>query len=327
MRSPLLSRVALVVNQASRRGDAQAAYAESLIRAAQGSGSRSTEGRSRLTLHPATEGPGLPAALDAALATGPDLLVVGGGDGTLALAADRVAGTGVVLGVLPLGTANDAARTLGLPRDLPAAVDTLISGRVVDVDLGRAGDRAFLNVASVGLSVGVTERLRPGLKKRLGPLAYPVATLAAYRAHEPFAARLEFPDGDHPTLELDDLLQVAVGNGRHHGGGTTVSPTASIDDQRLDVYAIVRGRTRDHVSIARLLKDGSFVEHERVHHLTTPRVRLVTRPGLPVNLDGEVVTRTPLTLGVERNAVHVVVPQDSAAATLDGPQRRRHGRP
>ncbi len=315
MRSPLLSRTALVINEASRTGAARSAYAESLIRAAQGRWGR-------LSLHPATTGRGLAAALDDALATGPDLLVVGGGDGTLALAAEKVAGTGVVLGVLPLGTANDAARTLGLPRDLPGAVDTLISGEVVDVDLGRADGRAFLNVASVGLSVGVTERLGPVLKKRLGPLAYPVATLAAYRAHTPFSARLEFPDGDHPTLALHDLLQVAVGNGRHHGGGTTVSPTASIDDQRLDVYAIERGRARDHVLIARLLKDGTFVDHERVHHLTTTAVRLVTDPALPVNLDGEVVAATPLTFGVEHNAVHVVMPRGGAAARLDRPQRR-----
>lgn len=317
MRSPLLSRTALVVNEASRTGAARSAHAETLIRAAQGRWGR-------LSLHPAGTGQGLAAALDEALAGAPDLLVVGGGDGTLALAADKVAGTGVVLGVLPLGTANDAARTLGVPRDLAGAVDTLISGEVVDIDLGRADGRAFLNVASVGLSVGVTERLRPGLKKRLGPLAYPVATLGAYRTHVPFAARLEFPDGDHPTLELDDLLQVGVGNGRHHGGGTTVSPTASIDDQRLDVYAIQRGRARDHVSIARLLKDGTFVEHERVRHLTTTAVRLVTDPPMPVNLDGEVVATTPLTFGVDRDAVHVVVPRGGTAARLDRPVGRRH---
>ena len=115
--------------------------------------------------------------------------------------------------------------------------------------------------------------------------------MSAYRRHTPFSARLEFPTGERGPLELRDLLQVAVGNGRHYGGGNAVSPTAGIDDHILDVYAIERGRLRDHVSIARLFTDGSFVEHERVHHLTTRCVRLVTEPLLPVNLDGELAAK------------------------------------
>lgn len=257
--------------------------------------------------------------LRAAAATHPDLLVVGGGDGSISCAAGSVAGTRIALGVLPLGTANDFARTLQVPNDLPSAVAALADGHVVDVDLGRVGTTPFLNVASIGLSVGVTEKLSPRLKKRLGPLAYPVATLAAYRAHEPFGARLEFPDGDHEPIELDDLLQVAVGNGRHYGGGNAVSPTASLDDHLLDVYAIVRGRLREHVSIARLLKDGSFVDHERVQHVATRHVRVLTEPSLGVNLDGEISASTPAEFTVERNAVHVVVPEHSDAAVLDGP--------
>ena len=159
-------------------------------------------------------------------------------------------------------------------RGLVAPVDTLVTGRVVDVELGRVDIRAYLNVASVGLSVAVTQRLTPGLKRRLGRFAYPAATLAAYRDHRPFAARLELDDGS--VLELTDLMQVAVGNGRHYGGGLTVAPDASIDDHLLDVYAVEQGRLRDHVSVARLLRSGHLVEHERVHHVTTRRLRLVT---------------------------------------------------
>jgi diacylglycerol kinase family enzyme len=172
--------------------------------------------------------------------------------------------------------------------------------------------------------VGVTEALSPGLKRRLGRFAYPVAALRAYRRHVPFRGRMEFPDGDHDVLDLDDLLQVAVGNGRHYGGGNTVSPGAGIDDHILDVYAIERGRLRHRINVARLLKDGTFVEHEGVHHVTTRKVRLITDPVLPVNLDGEILARTPSLFEIERNAVHVVVPQDSSAAILDG---RRASRP
>ncbi|GAA5150317.1 lipid kinase [Nocardioides marinquilinus] len=309
-----LAEVALVVNGASRRGRAALGAVHERLLAA---------GAGTVRSFPSEDGAGLGAALDRALETQPDLLVVGGGDGTIGAAAGRVAGTDTVLGVLPLGTANDFARTLEIPAatgpaGLEAAVDAVVAGRVVDVDLGRAGPRPFLNVASMGLSVAVTARLTPGMKRRLGPLAYPAATALAYRNHQPFSARLEFPDGDHPTLEVSDLLQVAVGNGRHYGGGYTVAPGAGLDDGTLDVYCIEKGRVRDHVSIARLFKHGEFVEHERVHHAVTTSVRVVTSPSVPVNLDGEVVTTTRLSFRLERNALNVVVPADSRAARWDG---------
>jgi diacylglycerol kinase family enzyme len=167
--------------------------------------------------------------------------------------------------------------------------------------------------------MAVTEALSPRLKRILGPLAYGIATLGAYTGHKAFGARLEFPEGDHEPLEFDDLLQVAVGNGRHYGGGNTVSPTAGIDDHTLDIYAILAGPLHEQVSIARFLKDGSFIEHDRVCHLTSRHVRLVTGEPLPVNLDGEIATTTPADFTIQRNAVHVVAPQSSNSALFDGP--------
>lgn len=302
------SSVALVVNTGARQG------AVAMHRAERHLLQNPPASLSSRAVHCGDE---LVRALDEVTADAPDLLVVGGGDGTVSCAAERVAGTDTVLVVLPLGTANDFARTLEIPSDVDAAVRSVLTGEVVDVDLGRVGPRAFVNVASMGLSVAVTERLTPGLKRRLGPVAYPVATLAAFRGHRGFSARLEFDDGDHDPVELDDLLQVAVGNGRHYGGGNTVAPNASLDDHLLDVYAIERGRLGDHVSIARLLRSGRFVDHERVHHLTTRRVRVVTDEPLPVNLDGEIAAATPAEFSVERNALRVAVPRGSRAARLD----------
>ena len=308
-------KVAVVVNAASRRGAAGYERAVELLGHA---------GVPVATKRAVASGSELSGAVEQAVADGHDLVVVGGGDGSVGGAAGVIAGTEVALGVLPLGTANDFARTVQVPSELEAACETLAHGKVVDIDLGRVDGRAYVNVALVGLSVGVTRALTAELKRRLGPVAYPVAALRAYAQHQPFSARLEFPGSDLEALEFDDLLQVAVGNGRHYGGGNTMSPTAGIDDDLLDVYAIVRGRLWDHVSIARLLKDGTFIEHERVHHLTTRQVRLVTEPSLPVNLDGEIVTNTPSVFEIERNAVNVVVPQHATSAAIDGPRARRY---
>lgn len=307
-------RAAVVVNTGSRQGAKAYETAVAALR---------RNGVPVATTRPVVTGEELRPTLEQVMREGHDLVIVGGGDGTVGCAADLAAGSDVTLGILPLGTANDLARTLQIPRAVSEACATLAHGKVVDIDLGRADGRAFLNVASVGLSIGVTEALTPAMKRRLGPLAYPLATLRAYRRHRPFRARLEFPDGDHAPVDLSNLLQVAVGNGRHYGGGNAVSPTAGIDDHLLDIYTIERGRLHEHVSIARLLKDGSFVYHDRVQHLTTRRVRLWCDPSQALNLDGEIATTTPTLFEVERNAVHVVIPADAQSASLDGRRSRQ----
>jgi YegS/Rv2252/BmrU family lipid kinase len=249
--------------------------------------------------------------------SGYGLLILGGGDGSVSSVVDFLAHHSVVLGLLPLGTANDFARTLGIPSDIEKACETIAGGRVVDVDLGLAGDNFYVNVASVGLSVGVTQALSPGLKRRIGALAYPTAAIRAFLSHESFAARLTFPDGDHEPVEYERLLQVAVGNGRFYGGGMVVAPDSGIDDRSLDIYAIELGRHRDLIGAARYLKSGDFIRNESVGHYRTERVRLETEPEQPVNIDGEVVTRTPQDFSVVHNALKVLVAPESTSARRD----------
>jgi diacylglycerol kinase (ATP) len=308
MNPPAFKKAALVVNTGSRSG----AHAFD-------------EARGRLTelgiplqnTFPLKNPARLPETVREAVEDGCDLVVVGGGDGTISSAVDELAGRSVVLGVLPLGTANDFARTLQIPFELEPACEAIAGGKVVDVDLGLVGDNYFVNVASAGLAVRVTRALSSQLKSRLGPLAYPVATVRAFRQHQPFRARLEFPDGDNEPFEVDDLLQLAVGNGRYYGGGAVVAPDAGIDDHTLDVYAISQGRLRDHAHIARLFKSGSFIQHRNVVHVTTKRLVLDTTPTEQINVDGEVVASTPQEFSLAGNALNVVVPQDSTAAEKD----------
>ena len=248
--------------------------------------------------------------------SGYETLILGGGDGSVSSVVDFLAHRHITLGLLPLGTANDFARTLDIPSDVLAACDTIANGKVVDVDLGLAGDNFFVNVASVGLGVGATEALTPWAKKNIGALAYPVAAVRAFLSHEPFSARLVFPEGDHKTVEHERLLQVAVGNGRFYGGGMVVAPNSGIDDRTLDVYAIELGRHRDLIGVARYLKSGDFIRNESVSQYRTTRVRLETDPEMLVNIDGELVATTPQDFSVAGNALKVFVPQASTAARL-----------
>ncbi len=249
--------------------------------------------------------------------SGYDLLILGGGDGSVSSVVDFLAHHDVTLGLLPLGTANDFARTLGIPSDIEGACQTIAAGKLVDVDLGLVGDNYYVNVASIGLGVEATRALSPWMKKRVGALAYPAAAIKAFLNHEPFSARLAFPNGDHEPVEYERLLQVAVGNGRFYGGGMIVAPGSGIDDSSLDLYAIELGRPRSMFGIARYLKSGDFIQEEGVHHYRTERVRLETDPDLAVNIDGEVVTSTPQDFRVDHNALKVLVPLESDAARMD----------
>ena len=246
-----------------------------------------------------------------------ETLILGGGDGTVSSVVDFLAHHDVTLGLLPLGTANDFARTLGIPSDVDEACEAIANGKVVDVDLGLAGNNYYVNVASVGLGVGATQALTPWAKKNIGALAYPVAAIKAFMTHEPFSARLVFPDGDHEPVEHERLLQVAVGNGRFYGGGMVVAPGSGIDDKSLDVYSIRLGRHRDLFGAARYLKSGDFIRNESVSQYRTTRVRLETDPPLSVNIDGELVAMTPQDFSVAENALKVLVPQGSASARRD----------
>jgi diacylglycerol kinase (ATP) len=264
----------------------------------------------------------LPETVWEAVLEGHDPIILGGGDGSVSSTVDFLAHHHATLGLLPLGTANDFARTLEIPSGLEEACATIAHGKVVDVDLGLAGDNFYANVASVGLGVEVTRSLSPRLKKRIGPLAYPVAAVAAFFKHEPFTARLTFPEGDHEPAAYDRLLQVAVGNGRFYGGGMVVAPGSGIDDRQLDVYAMRLGRKRDLVGVARYLRSGDFVKSESVDHFRTRKVLLETEPELAINVDGELVARTPEEFSVAPNALRVIVPETSTSARRDAPDRQ-----
>jgi YegS/Rv2252/BmrU family lipid kinase len=303
-------RAALVVNARSRTGEEAFERARGLLREL-----GVDVGVGYVISNPER----LPEAVRGVVGEGYGTVILGGGDGSISSTVDFLAHRHVTLGLLPLGTANDFARTLGIPTDLREACETVARGKVVDVDLGLVGDNYYVNVASVGLSAGVTRALSPGMKRRMGALAYPTAAVMAFFRHEPFAGRLVFPGGDHEPVEYGRLLQVAVGNGRFYGGGMVVAPGSGIDDGDLDVYAIRLGRHRDLPGIARYLRSGDFVRSESVDHFRTRRVLLeTTPPGLPVNVDGELVATTPQEFSVVRDALHVIVPEGSRAARHSG---------
>src|SRR5690606_40191112 len=133
--------------------------------------------------------------------------------------------------LLPLGTANDFARTLGIPSDLAAAADVIVEGRTRRVDVGVVNGRHFLNAAGIGFSTDLHRELPSWAKRTLGPLAYPLGVVRRWRRHRPFAVEIL---GDDLRL-AKRVIQVTVANGRYYSGGMLAQRHAHIDDALLDL--------------------------------------------------------------------------------------------
>ena len=137
--------------------------------------------------------------LTAAAATA-DCAIVGGGDGSLRMAAAGIEASGLALGILPLGTANDLARTLGIPDDPVAAADVILAGHRRVIDLGTVNGEPFFNVASIGLATELARELSGDLKKRWGRLGYAIAAIRTLAKARRFTAWIteSGPDRPHP---------------------------------------------------------------------------------------------------------------------------------
>lgn len=234
-----------------------------------------------------------------------DAVVVAGGDGTMNAAAPAIIETHLPLGVLPAGTANDLARTLGLPVDLAAAADVIAAGGVTPIDLGEVNGHPFFNVASLGLSAELARRLSGEDKRRFGRLSYALAALRTLVAARPFHAEITEEGGAHVRVKT---LQIAVGNGRYYGGGMAVTDDALIDDGHLDLYSLEMKAVWKLALMLPSFRAGRHGLWREVRTARGTRFRVRTRKHRPVNTDGELVTFTPAEFRILPRAVRVFVP-------------------
>ena len=158
------------------------------------------------------------------------LVIVGGGDGTISSIVDQFAYQDVVLGILPMGTGNSFARTLGIPLTLEGAVDVIAGGKVADIDLGKIDDDYFANMAAIGFSADVAHSVPHGLKQFLGPLAYLFVAVGHFFHHRSFSCTFRTADEEH----IIKTHQVLIANGSFMGQ-TFFTPAVNPDDRSLIV--------------------------------------------------------------------------------------------
>jgi diacylglycerol kinase (ATP) len=235
-----------------------------------------------------------------------DRIVIGGGDGTLSKALPALLDLNKPVGVLPLGTANDFARTLGLASDPLEAAKVALAGSERRVDVGLANDVPFLNVASVGAAANVIAAQTKELKRKWGILAYPIALLRAARDVQPFFVHVKLDDRPRWT---GAVYQVSVGNGRYHGGGLTVAEDAVIDDGTLNIYSVHPGTFWQLFVCLTHLRFG-LMQPDVLKRLTATRVSIDTARPKAVNADGRIVTQTPVAISLLPKALTVIVPDE-----------------
>jgi lipid kinase YegS len=236
-----------------------------------------------------------------------DLLIAAGGDGTLNEVVhglmDLSSAARPVLGVVPLGTANDFATGCGIPRAPEKALALCMEGKASPIDVGKVDGHWFLNVASVGFGAEVTATTSPELKRLLGPVAYAVmGAILAINVHQ-YHGRLTLPD-----REITGSGPMAiVGNGRQTGGGIQVAPRAFVDDGLLDVLAVRHIPTTALLTAARELQQLS-PDGEYISYWQTPWVEVYPDEAVPVNLDGEPVEFSSVRYEAVPRAIQLIVP-------------------
>lgn len=237
------------------------------------------------------------------LAAGYPTLIAGGGDGTLREVAETLAlnGGGASLALLPLGTANDFARSAGVPLDAHGAL-ALLDQPPRPVDLGEVGGELFLNMATGGFGSQVTASTSEDLKKILGGAAYLFTGLSRFSELRAASGVLHGPD----FRWEGELLALGIGNGRQAGGGHVLCPEAYADDGLLDV-SILPAPTEVVSTLKELLAGGLGLDSLFIR-ARLPWVEIQSAQGLDINLDGEPLQGNELRFVARPGAIRLHLP-------------------
>jgi diacylglycerol kinase (ATP) len=240
---------------------------------------------------------------DRAAAAGADRIVVAGGDGSIAPAASTAGAAGLPLALVPVGTANDFARRMGIPGDLAAACRLAVRGtRLHEIELGWMDERPFVNVASAGLPASAARAAR-AWKKPLGALSYATGALVAGLTAKAVPVTVKCGSG---SLFEGDAWQVTVAASGAFGAGARIAE-ADPHDGALEVVAVAAGPRPGLVALAYRLRSGSLGRHRRARQRRCRSAVVRVPEGTEWNVDGEIVTAGSARFSGQAKAFQLVV--------------------
>jgi YegS/Rv2252/BmrU family lipid kinase len=298
MTRELPKQAILIVNTASRNGKAAFDPAREKLTAA---------GIDLIAARAVDNPERLPGEVTSAIDRAP-MVIVGGGDGSLSETVDHFLGRDTVFALLPLGTANSFARTLGIPLDLDGAIDVIANGEARKIDLAAINGDYFLNNAALGLAPIVAESVPNGLKRSFGRMGY--LLWAGWAAANFKAFRLYVNDGERTHMLW--ATEARIANGRFHGGVELIE-SADLHSGEIVVQA-VEGRSVAKLGVSYLASAIKHPKrHETVREFHAPRVRIDTKPRMRVSIDGELGPETPFEAWAVPQAIVVASPLSQPA--------------
>ena len=253
-----------------------------------------------------------------AVADGVERVVVAGGDGTAHQVVQELAGKSTALAVLPLGSGNDLAATLGMPEDLRAAIELALTAPVRRMDLGRIGERFFALYCGVGFDGEVSRTYNEKVRWVKGPVGYVWASIRAMMSFEAPVLTLE---DDHGVVEQPMMLAVAA-NARRCGGGMMMAPMAKIDDGRFELITLDAVPRRSILLLLSKVFRGAHLEHPRVQHRTVSRLTIAADRRLWAYGDGEPlfeIGSEPVEVEIHPKHLRVVAGPGQAQTSNDTP--------
>ena len=239
----------------------------------------------------------------------PEGIIALGGDGTLFEIINGMIGSDVPLLFVSCGTGNDFVRSLKLPKDPLEALRQQLDAPIGRIDVGRMNDLYFLNVAGTGFDVDVLRNAEKYKAKYTGLRTYLFGLFDAIRDFRPITAQVSFDGGPEEETTFSIL---SIGNGRYIGGGMKAVPDAKVDDGLFDVVTV---RPVSKPVIALLIAIYIAGKHVKVGlgRLRRCRKLSIRRPGMTVNLDGELFSTDHARFELLPNALCVRVPGIEAA--------------
>ncbi|TCZ78459.1 diacylglycerol kinase [Paenibacillus albiflavus] len=239
------------------------------------------------------EGDATLAAADA-VDRGFDIIIAAGGDGTLNEVINGMAGKEhrPSLGILPLGTTNDFARALAIPRNWEAACDLIIAGHTKSIDIGKVGSKYFVNIVGGGSFTELTYEVPSKLKTMLGQLAYYMKGLEKLPRLKPIELHLK---SDEVQLD-EEVMLFLISNSNSVGGFEKLAPSASLSDGLFEVTVLLKCNLAEFIRIATLALRGEHLNDPRIVQFHSKRIEITSPDYVQLNFDGELGGILPCTV-------------------------------
>ncbi|CEG23599.1 Diacylglycerol kinase [Planococcus massiliensis] len=238
-----------------------------------------------------------------------DLIVAVGGDGTL---NEVVSGVSTFenrpkIGLIPMGTTNDFARAVHIPRDINKAVDIILQGDSIPVDVGLMGDRHFINIAGGGRLTELTYEVPSKLKTVLGQMAYYLKGIEMLPSIRSSRVRIEY-DGN---VFEDQAMMFLIGLTNSVGGFEKLAPDASINDGKFTLLILKEVNMAEFIRLATLALRGEHLSDPHVIYAKASKIAVTSDERVLLNLDGEYGGLLPATFENLAQHIEVMVPIDS----------------